>query len=333
MLPEFTPAEASEGVEGFTFNLVDAPGYTVDAAASSISFTIADTPDSKPRLSFTGSPAVLVESAGTTAALNFSLSAPPPAGGVPVTIASSSLSDFFGSIGGALTSFTFNLTEQTGSLSLPILNDGIAEGIETATFTLQAPSGFELSPIANTVSFTLYDSPADAPPLTREVDTGAAGNDTLLTANAVPLAAGQSRAITGAIAARGGIDASEDVDLYKVDLLTGQKLTVDVDSQEYSIPGLNVPQRLDSELRLFDSTGRELLRVNNAPAPNELFVSGRDPYLEFVAETAGTFYVGVSQLNNRTYDPLTAGSGSGQIAPNSGVNVGAYTIDLAVGAA
>jgi Ca2+-binding RTX toxin-like protein len=38
--------------------------------------------------------------------------------------------------------------------------------------------------------------------------------------------------------------------------------------------------------------------------------------------------VGVAQLGNQTYDPFEAGTGSGRIFPDFGINIGEYTIDI-----
>ncbi|MEL4895301.1 calcium-binding protein, partial [Crocosphaera sp. Alani8] len=107
-----------------------------------------------------------------------------------------------------------------------------------------------------------------------------------------------------------------------------ETLTVDIDSIPYEIEGIDDIQRLDSELRLFDAEGNELLLVTGAAAPDEIFTANRDAYLEFTAEEDGTYYVGVAQLGNRTYNPLDAtdGSGSGRIFPNFGINIGEYEL-------
>ncbi|MEM1293469.1 MAG: hypothetical protein AAGH67_18560, partial [Cyanobacteria bacterium P01_H01_bin.162] len=48
--------------------------------------------------------------------------------------------------------------------------------------------------------------------------------------------------------------------------------------------------------------------------------------LEYTAETAGTYYVGVSALGNRNYDPFTPLSGSGWTFPEVGVFYGDYDL-------
>ena len=48
--------------------------------------------------------------------------------------------------------------------------------------------------------------------------------------------------------------------------------------------------------------------------------------MKFTAEEAGTYYVGVSQLGNRNYDPNVARSGSGWTFPEVGVFFGPYEL-------
>ncbi|NEP19626.1 MAG: calcium-binding protein [Leptolyngbya sp. SIO4C1] len=70
--------------------------------------------------------------------------------------------------------------------------------------------------------------------------------------------------------------------------------------------------------------GNELAANADGAAPGEDF--SRDPYLEFTAAAAGTYYVGVSQLGNRNYDPNVARSGSGWVFPEAGVFYGPYEL-------
>ena len=88
-----------------------------------------------------------------------------------------------------------------------------------------------------------------------------------------------------------------DVDLFRVDLTTGQSVYADVDAQETS-SGIPL-SGLDGYLRLFDAAGNEL--ANNDDS------LGADPFLSYTVSTPGTFYIGVSGAPNRTYDPLSAG--------------------------
>ena len=90
-----------------------------------------------------------------------------------------------------------------------------------------------------------------------------------------------------------GSAGKSDVDLYKVVLGAGQTLTVDIDART-----LPTRSRLDSFVRLFDASGRQL-------AYNDDAQGSLDSYLTFVAPAAGTYHVGVSGFRNSTYDPTT----------------------------
>ena len=98
-----------------------------------------------------------------------------------------------------------------------------------------------------------------------------------------------------------------DVDLFAVSLAAGQTLTADVTARD-------VGSTLDSYLRLFDATGREL-------ASNDDAGGSRDSYLQYTAAAAGTYYVGLSGFRNSRYSPTVAGSGV------TG-STGSYIIDL-----
>ena len=161
------------------------------------------------------------------------------------------------------------------------------------------------------------------------------GNNTIDEAIATGLSADNSTffamgEIDSARPTRNLVDASEDVDMYSFDLKAGDTVTVDIDSIEYQLEGIAEPQRFDSELRLFDSSGNELELVTGAPAPDEVFEANRDAYLEYTAEENGTYYVGVAQLGNSIYDPNETGTGSGRIFPDSGINIGEYEIEFAL---
>ncbi|MAE65993.1 MAG: hypothetical protein CMJ18_17110 [Phycisphaeraceae bacterium] len=108
-----------------------------------------------------------------------------------------------------------------------------------------------------------------------------------------------------------------DVDLIRVDLEAGDRITVDVDAQTNASP-------LDSVLRLFDASGSELVVVDDLPAPGEVFTF--DPYIDFTVNAAGTYHVGVSGFDNFEYDPNVDGSG----VPGS---TGQYNIEIRIGAA
>ncbi len=108
-------------------------------------------------------------------------------------------------------------------------------------------------------------------------------------------------------------DAITDPDafhLYAVHLTAGQQLTVNV-------VGLG-ENSFDSFLRLFDAGGREVAFNDDANT------NTTDSSQHFYAPATGTYYIGVSSFDNRSYDPTQAGSGSG------GTGAGAYQLRVAV---
>ncbi|MDP6060047.1 MAG: pre-peptidase C-terminal domain-containing protein, partial [Pirellulaceae bacterium] len=108
-----------------------------------------------------------------------------------------------------------------------------------------------------------------------------------------------------------------DVDLFHLQLERGEVIRLDVDADE-------IGSELDSALRVFNSNGVELAFSDDDQAPGE-FVR-LDPFLEFVAQTTGDYFVGVSAFNNSLYDPNVEASG------NNG-QTGFYQIEITFGAA
>ena len=108
-------------------------------------------------------------------------------------------------------------------------------------------------------------------------------------------------ATTGSVTLASRIDdgprGRRDVDLFRVSLAAGQRLTIDVAARS-----LATPSTLDSYLRLFDSKGRQL-------AANDDTSGTPDSSLSFTAPKAGVYYVGVSGSGNVNYKPSRAGSG------------------------
>ena len=358
---DLPPDTFQEGILALTFALQSQPGYTIASEASEVTVTIADNPDSQ--IFVTPSAATvddagsadLIESEGTVGLLNLSLSAPPPAEGLTVSLSTDALADFDQAAieveGGTLAAVRDNglditLTEREATVSLPILDDGINEGSETAAFTVEPGDGYETVDILAEVNFFLGDTPGQASS-PEEIE----GNSTLPEANALGLSADNPTVsiiggLSGLEEESGGIflGFSEDVDFYSFTLAAGQTVALDIDGIEENADGIDgtaddipvfpelyvlsalkdIPQQLDSELRLFDAEGNELATNNDGAAPGEDF--SRDPYLEFTAETAGTYFVGVSQLGNRNYNPFEQFSGTGWTFPEVGVFFGAYEL-------
>ena len=123
-------------------------------------------------------------------------------------------------------------------------------------------------------------------------------------------------ATTGSVTLASRIDdgprGRRDVDLFRVSLAAGQRLTIDVAARS-----LATPSTLDSYLRLFDSKGRQL-------AANDDTAGTPDSSLSFMAPKAGVYYVGVSGSGNVAYKPSRAGSG------RTG-STGAYQIEFTFG--
>ena len=65
----------------------------------------------------------------------------------------------------------------------------------------------------------------------------------------------------------------------------------------------------DSYVRIFNVDGDELATNDDGRAPEEGGFSF-DSYLEFVAPSDGTYFVGLSGAGNEIYDPFIQGSGS-----------------------
>ncbi|MEM1281753.1 MAG: PPC domain-containing protein, partial [Cyanobacteria bacterium P01_H01_bin.152] len=333
------PEDFQEGIVDLTFALQSQPGYTIAPNASEVNVRILDNPHSQIFVNPSASGDALIESEDSVGTLSLSLSAPPPAAGLTVSLSTDALADFDQTAievdGGTIAALRENgldvtLTAREATVRLPILEDGLDEGIETATFTVEPGDGYETAEAVAEVTFSLSDTPGQtsAP---EEIE----GNSTLSEANALGLSADNpmvsiSGGLSSLVPEPDGVFVgySEDVDFYSFSLAAGQTVALDVDGLDdfssvsigvpfpdaFIFPVLqDIPQTVDTELRLFDAAGNELFANNDGAAPGEEF--SRDPYLEFTAETAGTYYVGVSALGNRTYDPFVQFSGSAWTFP------------------
>lgn len=105
----------------------------------------------------------------------------------------------------------------------------------------------------------------------------------------------QFGAITAPVIRTDSISAAQDVDIYRVDVAAGQRLSFDIDRPAGS--------QLDSYMRLFNASGQQLASNDDAAAPGE--TRGLDSYLEFTFANAGSFYLGVSGFGNRSYNAVT----------------------------
>jgi hypothetical protein len=93
-----------------------------------------------------------------------------------------------------------------------------------------------------------------------------------------------------------------DVDVYAVPVTAGRMVGFDIDAVENG-------SSLDAMLRLFDASGVQLARNDDAHDPDSNAYS-YDPYIEHTFGKSETIYIGVSGYDNASYDPWTAGSGS-----------------------
>ncbi len=116
-------------------------------------------------------------------------------------------------------------------------------------------------------------------------------NDTFATAKVLNTITGSGSATREAFIGDGGF-GGRDRDLFRFTADAGSSLQAIVDQTT----------TLNSALRLFDATGRELL-VSNLLGTNESRIDG------FIIPTAGTYYLGVSESANFAYNATQAGSG------------------------
>ena len=347
---EVPPETLQEGILDLTFALQPQEGYTIDETKSEINLTIADNPDSQIQVGLTGSvqtdeeeadeeSTTLIESEGTVSIQTFRLSAPPPEEGLTVSVSTDSLDDFdldtIKVTGGTIDNlrsdgFDLTITEREATISLPVVDDGTDEGNETATFTLEPSDTYELNPAATEATFSLAET-LDQVAIAEESES----NSTLSEANAIGLSDDRPSVSLSGLIGESFVDLPEDVDFYSFNLEVGQTVNLDIDTEEILPETINARpvvypaladtlQKPDTELRLFDAEGNELAANNDGAADDEEF--SRDPYLDYTAELAGTYYVGVSQLGNDNYDPNVARSGSGWTFPEVGVFNGFYDL-------
>lgn len=348
------PETFQEGIIGLNFALQPQSDYTIDSDAGEINLTIADNPDSQIQVSLTGSiqtdeeeadeeSNTLIESEGTVSVHTFSLGAPPPEGGLTISVNADSLDDFdldaLEVTGGTIAEvrddgFDLTITEPEAVINLPILQDGTDEGSETATFTIEPGDNYEVTPTVDEASFILADT-LDQISVPEEIE----GNDTISEANSLGLSSDTPSVSLSGTVNEGFLDLGEDVDLYSFNLEAGQTVSFDIDTEEVFQEDINfrqvvfpalaeIPLKPDTELRLFDADGNELATNADGAAPDEEF--SRDPFLEFAAEEAGTYYVGVSGLGNSNYDPNVARSGSAWTFPEVGVFFGPYELTASI---
>src|SRR5207247_2336791 len=110
------------------------------------------------------------------------------------------------------------------------------------------------------------------------------------------------------------IDSPTDVDMYSFSVTAGQRISFDIERLSGST--------LAAYLRVFDGNGNELANNAGGAGPGES--PGTEAYLEQPFNSGGTYFVGVSGLENKAYNAQT---GTG----DSAASTGAYTLIVSPG--
>lgn len=105
-----------------------------------------------------------------------------------------------------------------------------------------------------------------------------------------------------------------DVDFYRLNLIGGDVVSLDVDAEDIGLTGL------DSVLRVFDFQGRALARNDDAGNSGNGSLS-RDAALQFAAPANGDYFVGISSFPNLDYAATDA---NGRV----GMSQGDYRLTL-----
>ncbi len=116
----------------------------------------------------------------------------------------------------------------------------------------------------------------------------------------------------------GAIEPASDVDLYQFQLDEGEGVTLDINSA-------TMDSDLDSYLRLFDAEGNELAFDDDDDRNVIIEDTTSDSLINFIAETSGEYYVGVSSEGNTNYDAI---AGSNNFDAVSGLSTGSYELTI-----
>lgn len=175
----------------------------------------------------------------------------------------------------------------------------------------QAAVGEAAQPFAQIVNNTIYGQDGTESTFTEQAITVQAdGDDTL--DGALRTQVGQAHAstylTTGTIGNGNPVNSpAQDIDIYEVELLVGDRLIVDVDT----LPNVGP----DTFLQLFDARGvvvaanseglsPDHLELSDIPAEFDLAIGNTvDPFLDVTVTEAGTYFVAVSSQGNEGYDP------------------------------
>ncbi len=360
--------------------------YTIDSNAATSSVLFADlesqlteqtrepnpTPEPTPEtglplVSLNTGPDYLVEEDGTVSAHVFNVTgATIPEGGIVVGVDAPNLSSFRldaieVSDGGEIVNvredgFDIRLTDFTTLINLPVAADGEAEGLETASFSLEAGDGYEVNDDFSSGEFTITDTAEEVP------DNISEPNDIIPLASDIGLSADNSVVtivetfdfdIGNRYQNEDGsftyVDAVENVNLYRFDLKAGDVISSDIDSRATdgaAFPNVefDTVNSIVGIQRIFDADGNELTGRGLSPGIGEIFRSSGDSYLEFEAPEDGTYYLGLSSFSNGapqrfgapdtwgglTYNPFIPASGDGFNASEDSLNIGEYELTIAL---
>ncbi len=231
---------------------------------------------------------------------------------------------YLSGVTGIYSSVSFQKDNELSQLSIDLSfpPDGATPAV---TNYLQAPVYDSVQPLAKIVNNTIYGndgtdgsilvdgslSPTIGKPSSAPDDIASEAIDTKLSVNH-----------NGIYTANGVIGSETDVDFYKVELLAGDRLIVDVDTLD-AVPASGqtpaIPEGPSTAIRVFDSQGIEVARTtrgaiaeylkpgstvqnqNDSDTPNS-----RDGFVDFTAIQSGTYYFAISSTGNENYDALNA---------------------------
>ncbi|MEM9271586.1 MAG: DVUA0089 family protein [Cyanobacteria bacterium P01_F01_bin.143] len=144
-------------------------------------------------------------------------------------------------------------------------------------------------------------------------------NDTILLAELIELNGSSPIEVTisGEIGDNPDVDPNDDVDLYEINLIADDVVSLDIDAR-------SIDSNLNPVLTVFDVEGNLRLQNDNIRVDG---VIDFDSFLNATVLQDGTFYVGVSSARNLSYDPTIAGSGSGN---TSGIYDLTFTVEREV---
>lgn len=188
--------------------------------------------------------------------------------------------------------------EQTLSVTL-------VEGPEQGVLSLAADGSFAYEPeadFAGVVQFmyTVSDGTATSEPTLVELVVDR-HDDTLSTANQVTLPTGSTATFLRNIGDE--ITGAKDVDVYRVELVAGDRLAIDLYRPSEVVQSMH-----SLRVRLFNAAGNELRSESlglNGWTTGDIVV----PDLLEASVAGGTYYIAVSAAVNGAYDPTTAASG------------------------